>query len=116
MENMPRYENTDDSHQQQELNPWEKMAQEELMANGPNHEATEKKFYETNVEFSGDDFSNFRNELFNATPDEAKRIIESRITLLEKVADKVKKFLRRIWLSIYIVGTLEGILLLASRV
>ena len=90
MENMLQYENTDDPHQQQKLNPWEKMAQE-VMANEPSHEVVEKKFYETKVEFSGDDFINFRNELFNATPDEAKRIIESRITLLEESADKVKK-------------------------
>ena len=90
MENMLQYKNTDDPHQQQELNPWEKMAQE-VMANEPSHEVVEKKFYEANVEFSGDDFSSFRNELFNATPDEAKRIIESRITLLEESADKVEK-------------------------
>lgn len=76
--------------QGQELNPWEKMAQE-VMANEPNYESVEKKFYETEVEFTGDSFDKFRNELFNATPDEARGIVDSRISLLEEKADKPER-------------------------
>lgn len=89
MENMIQPKNKDSSHQQQELSPWEKMAQEVIIGKS-GHEAIEKKFYKTHTEFNGDEFDKFRNELFDATPDDAKKIIDSRIFLLEEKADKTK--------------------------
>lgn len=84
-------ENENGSSISQELNPWEKMAQEVLAQNEPNHETVEKAFYEENTEFTGDEFKQFRDELFNASPERAREIIESRIKLLEEKADKTRK-------------------------
>lgn len=83
-------DNADKRQLNNEPNEWEKMAQEVMMRE-PNQEVIEKKFYESNVEFSGEDFIAFRNELFNATPDEARHIVDSRIALLEEKAEKIEK-------------------------
>ncbi len=91
MDKMSQTAEESGSSTSQELNPWEKMAQEVLSQNEPNHETVEKAFYEEKTEFTGDEFKQFRDELFNASPERAREIIESRIKLLEEKADKTRK-------------------------
>ena len=88
MENVPRYNGENNASQVQEINPWEKMAQEARFAG---NEKNEKNFYESSVEFTGDNFSKFRETLFNASSEDARKIVESRISLLEEKSDKVDK-------------------------
>lgn len=88
METTPQNTGEKSSSESQKLDPWDEMVRKVQFAGG---EKIEKKFYESNIEFTGDDFSKFREELFNASPEDAKKIVESRISLLEENADKVNK-------------------------
>ena len=88
METTPQNTGEKSSSESQKLDPWDEMVRKVQFAGG---EKIEKKFYESNIEFTGDDFNKFREELFNASPEDAKKIVESRISLLEENADKVNK-------------------------
>ena len=72
MKSIPQYEDRS-TFQHSESNSWEKMAQE-IKTDRPDQKVTEKSFFETNIEFTGDDFGKFRDELFNASPDEVKKL------------------------------------------
>ena len=72
----------------QESGPWEKMSQEVLSKSEPNHETVEENYYEKKTEFDDDEFKKFRDEIFNASSEDARKIAESRIRLLEEKADK----------------------------
>lgn len=89
MKSIPQYEDRN-TFQHSESSSWEKMAQE-IKTDRPDQKVTEKSFFETNIEFTGDDFGKFRDELFNASPDEVKKIVGSRISILEENADKVER-------------------------
>ena len=66
---------------------FKKIAQK-AMATGQKTETTEKKYYETYAEFTADEITSFRNELLSVDSDEAKKIVDSRIAILEEKADK----------------------------
>ena len=70
METTPQNTGEKSSSESQKLDPWDEMVRKVQFAGG---EKIEKKFYESNIEFTGDDFNKFREELFNASPEDAKK-------------------------------------------